>query len=599
MKFKELASFFDTIELTTSRLCMADLLANIFSLCSREEAAIVCYLVVGRVAPGFIPIEFHVSEKTILKVFSQHKDVGHEGVTRKYESLGDIGLVAMEVAGKRCSSSLSIMDVYKQFWGIAMVSGTGAVDVRNTKIRLLLDNLCSVEAKFVARILVQKLRLGLAAKTVLDALSVSSGRNKVVRAKIESTYGVCSDLGYVASVFLSAGIKGLKKIVIVPGVPVFPMLVEREKTSAAIIKRIPKAIIQPKFDGLRCQIHIGIEKCVFNNRVWSMFWDMTQKSDQTNLFNEMSESGVKQCKVKLFSRNLEDLTEMFPELVDAAGKLKISSGIFDSEVIGWNETTQEFFPFQETMTRKRKYSVKDAAQKVPVKAFIFDAIYLDDKSLVSMSNKDRVKLTNNIFTRKGVLIRSKKWIVKSEKQLQKIFENNISEGLEGIIAKCPNSEYKPGCRGFDWIKLKRASHGQLADTVDLVVLGYYYGCGRQADFGIGAFLGGIYDEDQDRFVTLAKIGTGVTDDEWRSIKQELDNIKVSSAPKLVIVDKSLEPDQWVNPEIVVTVEADEVTKSPNHTSGYALRFPRLQVWGRDKQPDDSTSLKEIVAMYNS
>ncbi|MEA3357671.1 MAG: ATP-dependent DNA ligase [Patescibacteria group bacterium] len=599
MKFRELSKFFGSIESTSSRLDMADLLAKVFSQCSSEESAVVSYLVIGRVAPGFIPIEFNVSEKTILNVFANIKDIKRENIADKYAHLGDIGLVAMDVVGKRRSRGLEIMDVYERLWSIAMVYGTGSVNVRNTEIRLLLKELCSIEAKFVVRILVQKLRLGLAAKTVLDALSVSSNGDKTARVQLESSYGVCSDLGHVASVFLDSGLKGLKKIAIVPGVPVSPMLVEREKTTAAIIKRIPAAIIQPKFDGLRCQIHIGVEDCVFDNRIWSTFWALAQKSGQEGLFSQMSESSSKSSRVKLFSRNLEDLTEMFPEVVKAVEELKISSGIFDSEVIGWNEATGEFFPFQETMTRKRKYRVKDAAQKVPVKAFIFDAIYLDGKSLVNQPVSERVKVVNNIFVRKKVLVSSKKWLVRSEKKLQKIFEKNISQGLEGIIAKCPNSKYKPGCRGFDWIKLKRASHGQLADTVDLVVLGYYFGRGRQADFGIGAFLGGVYDAKNDRFVTLAKVGTGVTDEEWRSIKQDLDNIKVNSAPKQVKVDKSLEPDQWVNPEIVVTVEADEITKSPNHTAGYALRFPRLQVWGRDKLPDDCTRLKEIVAMSNS
>jgi DNA ligase-1 len=154
--------------------------------------------------------------------------------------------------------------------------------------------------------------------------------------------------------------------------------------------------------------------------------------------------------------------------------------------------------------------------------------------------------------------------------------------------------------------MKRAFQGNLADSVDVVILGYYFGRGKKVNFGMGALLGGVYDREKDEFVSIAKIGTGITDEQWRTFKKDLDQVKQDQMDKRINIDKKLIPDQWVYPEIVVTVEADEITKSPVHTCardkdgvGLALRFPRLKVWKRDKDAEDCTSVEEVVDMFES
>ena len=172
--------------------------------------------------------------------------------------------------------------------------------------------------------------------------------------------------------------------------------------------------------------------------------------------------------------------------------------------------------------------------------------------------------------------------IKSAKELEDYFLAAIAEGLEGIVVKRSDAIYQPGKRNFNWIKLKRQEEGHIEDTIDCVVLGYYAGSGKRAAFGIGAFLVGLFNKKEDRFETVAKVGTGLTDAEWVELKKRCDKIQVSKKPHNVICAKDLYPDVWVTPDIVCQIRADEITKSPMHAAGkeddalgLALRFPRL------------------------
>jgi DNA ligase-1 len=604
MNFKRLSEYFSKIEKTPSRNEMTEILSKLYSKCNKDEVAIISYLLVGRVAPLFINAEFNIASKSLLEALKllagELKFRGNP--VDVYNKIGDLGSTAEKIIQKGKNKiegrSPQVSKVYSDLWEIVGISGGGSVERKKSKIVDMIKRVSPIEAKYIVRILSQELRLGSSSKTVLDALSFSSKGDKRDRLVIERAYGVCSDLGYVAQVYMDGGKKETEKIDITPGIPIASMLVEREKEPESIMKRMKNPIVQPKFDGLRCQIHVGVdEKDGFKNTVWNKY--MSSLDDKQSGFFEKEISSV-----KLYSRNLEDLTEMFPAIVEAAKDLKIKSGIFDSEAVGYNENTQEFATFQSTMIRRRKYNIKKAAEKQPIRAFLFDVLYLNGKNLMDISNIERINILRKVIPEDGIVTQSESTVISNTKDLEKKFHKEINAGLEGIIVKDPKSKYQPGARGFDWIKLKRASQGQLADTVDVVILGYYFGRGRQANFGIGAILGGLYDRKKDNFVTLTKIGTGVTDEEWRTIKKDLDKITLKSKLKIIDCDKSVNPDVWVKPSIVATIEADEITRSPVHSSGrgkdgvgYALRFPRLKVWNRDKIPEDSTSIKELKRMY--
>jgi DNA ligase-1 len=188
-------------------------------------------------------------------------------------------------------------------------------------------------------------------------------------------------------------------------------------------------------------------------------------------------------------------------------------------------------------------------------------------------------------------------------RVRAIFEAAVARGLEGIVAKRPDSPYTAGARNFNWIKLKRSYKGELSDTVDLCLVGYFRGGGKRARFGIGAVLGAVYDPPSDSFKTISRIGTGFSDEEWVRLREKLDAVAVGHRPARV--DSKLDPDVWVHPVYVITVAADEITRSPMHTCGadaegigYALRFPRVQGFLReDKRPEDANTVADIIDFY--
>ncbi|HOL54968.1 MAG TPA: ATP-dependent DNA ligase, partial [bacterium] len=346
-------------------------------------------------------------------------------------------------------------------------------------------------------------------------------------------------------------------------------LAERLPTAEDIIAKIGRCSVEPKFDGFRCQIH----------------------KDGKD--------------IKIFSRNLEDNTEMFPDLVDGARKqINSEKAIIEGEALAFNEEAQEFYPFQVTVQRKRKYQIETMMIDLPLKLFAFDLLYLDGEDYTSRPYIERKEKLGKLILPGNVIMVADYIITDDPKELDAFFENAIGSGLEGIVAKRLDAPYQAGARNFNWIKLKRSYKGELTDTVDLVILGYYVGRGARAKFGIGSLLAGVYDSETDTFKTIAKIGSGLTEDEWVKMKNILDEIKVDKKPSRVI--SVLEPDVWVEPRYVVEVRADEITRSPVHTAGkdegelgYALRFPRVERFIRvDRVPEDATTVKEIQEMYD-
>ena len=243
------------------------------------------------------------------------------------------------------------------------------------------------------------------------------------------------------------------------------------------------------------------------------------------------------------------------------------------------------------------------AKELPLKAFVFDILYKDGESLIDTPLLKRMDILKQTVHTDDTLIPSVGEIVTEPKRLQAMLDEAISKGLEGLVVKRVDSLYEAGGRNFNWVKLKRHSAGELNDTIDCVILGYIFGKGKRTAFGAGALLVGVYDSKADEFVTVSKIGTGLTDEEWQEIKVQSSKLKVKSKPARVI--SLIEPSVWVEPKIVIEVLADEITRSPIHTAGktgsdpgYALRFPRLVSFrSSDKRAEDATSVEELIKMY--
>ncbi|PIR79891.1 MAG: hypothetical protein COU25_03110 [Candidatus Levybacteria bacterium CG10_big_fil_rev_8_21_14_0_10_35_13] len=315
--------------------------------------------------------------------------------------------------------------------------------------------------------------------------------------------------------------------------------------------------------------------------------------------------------VRMFSRNLEEMTHMFPELLRATLlQVKAKTAILDTEALAYNPDSEEFLPFQETTKRRRKHGIEEMAKSLPLKAFVFDILYKDGKQLLDQPLTKRIKILKDTLKGDGALILSENHTVSDPKTLQLLLDDAISKNLEGLVVKRLESPYEAGGRNFNWVKLKRHSDGELTDTIDCVILGYITGKGKRAEFGAGALLVGLYDKKTDEFVTVSKIGTGLTDDEWREVHKRADRIRLDHKPARV--NSAIEPSVWIEPKIVIEILADEITRSPIHTAGmtdngtglpagrqgYALRFPRLVSFrGKDKRAEDATGVEELIDMY--
>ncbi|MCS7170692.1 MAG: ATP-dependent DNA ligase [Aquificaceae bacterium] len=563
MLFRELAEYFQRLEQTTSRLEMADILKELVERAGVDEVDKVVYLTLGELLPAFRGVEFGVSEKLMMEAISKACGVRAKEVESLYKDKGDLGETAHYLV-KWQGRGLSLSQVYDELLGIAKTRGT--LD-KVMKLISLLKGLSGFEAKYAVRVVIGRLRLGVGDATLIDALALSMG-DKALKPLIERAYNLCSDLGLVARRLKEGGVGALEEFKVQVGYPIRMALAERVVSAEEIVKRLGRCGVEAKYDGFRLQVH---------------------KDGQ---------------RVEIYSRNLERMTEMFPDVVRGVLKdVKVSRVILEGEALTMNEETGEFYPFQVTIQRKRKYGVEEYSQEYPIKLFCFDLLYIDGEDFTLKPFIERRKKLEELLSGTNTLNVSEMFVTDSVKEIEAFFEDAITRGLEGIMAKRLDAPYNAGARNFNWIKLKRSYRGALADTIDVVVVGYYYGKGARVKLGIGGLLVAVYEPSTDTFKTVSKVGSGFTEEEWIRLRDMLDQIRLDHRhPR---VDSLLEVDVWVEPRYVITVNADEITRSPLHTAGrtseepgYALRFPRAVSFVReDKRPEDANTVEEVLRLY--
>lgn len=592
MLFEDFAKRLEILESTSSRNEKTEELAKLLNKLDHTEIKPVLYLIDGRISPRYVSLEFNFSSK-LLKT-SLESIVGRDEIDQIYKKVGDIGELVeriIEDISNTKSSNLNIKEVFDKLVKIAQLGGKGSQEMKMQGFIKLVRSMEPISAKYLSRMIIGKMRLGLNDKSVLDSISWATVGDKSIRDALDRAYGVRSDLGEIARIALD-NYKKLDNLVIETGLPVASKLVEREKSVEALFNRFPHGLyVQPKYDGLRAQIHYdkkGLENSVkFEN-------------EQKNMYKNDSQ------KAAVFSRNMNNMTEMFPDVVQNLDDLGVDSLVIDSEAIGYDEVTGKFVSFQNTISRKRKYDVEEAVAKVPVKIMVFDILFLNGEDVSQKNFEERIAMMKRVVPENhNMFVLSETYHVDEEDILNGKFEKYIEEGLEGLIAKGPSTKYDPGTRNYDWIKLKATIKNDFVDNVDCIVMGYYYGEGYRAKFGIGALLVGIYNKKSGNIESIAKIGTGIKDDLWKTIKLRIDDIQSKNKPAGYVVHKDLEPDVWVNPEVVSEIGYDEITKSKVHSASktlmkdkaLSLRFPRLIIFERDKRVEQATSSEELLKMY--
>ncbi len=604
MDFRIVADFFQKIELASSRLEITDLFVELIKKTSLENIKKVIYLSQGKLGPDFNNLDLGLGENLVIEAIRKTTGYSKEKILEKFKSIGDLGEVIQFFSSNKLQKTLfrEVLTVEKVFNNLKKISLTTGYGSQETKLKLLselFNSSNSIEAKFITRIVLGKTRLGLGDSTILDALAVTYSKEfeivfekelflieknlkekkpekrlveKNLRIKqklkelIEAKYNIHPDLGLIAFKLKEKGLIGLNDIKIQTGVPIRPTLAERLPSAEKIIEKLGECIVEGKYDGLRLQCH---------------------KNDE---------------EVTIFSRKQEVMTSMFPELVEGIREqVNAKTIIFEGEALAFNEKENKFYPFQITIQRKRKYGVSEKSKEFPLTLFCFDVMFLNGENLMNKPLKERRKILKSIIKTGDRVKLTDSIITSDSKKLESFFNQSIEKGLEGIIAKDLNAPYIAGARKFAWIKLKKSYSSELNDSMDLVIIGFFKGKGKRTQFGVGALLCAVFDSIEGKFKSIAKIGTGLTEEQLTLLNDLLSEIKLNKKP--INVESGLEPDYWVEPKYVIEVIADEITRSPIHSTaktskgGLALRFPRLIDFRQDKAPEDATTEQEIIKLF--
>jgi len=575
MEFSIIAELFEKMENTSKRIELTNILVELLKKTPKKIIPNVVYLLQGIIRPNFEGVELGVAEKLAIRSISKSSGLPIKKIEDDYKNCGNLGLTASNILKLKTQTTfttekITVERVYETLFKIANLEGKGSQDLKMKYISSLLNDATPLEAKFVLNILLGTLRLGIAENTVMDALAIGFTGKKEYRKQIEDAYNVSSDLGKVAEVIASEGLDGIKKFQISLFNPVRPMLADRIKSEKEATEKMPvEFAAEYKLDGERVQIHKQADKII------------------------------------LFSRSLENITKYYPDIVENIGNsLDVNEGIFEAEIVAINENTGEFLPFQELMHRRRKYKLKKAVLQYPITVNFFDVLYFDGKNCLNLKYSERRKILENSVKENNFAKLVPMAIVKNENEVEDFLENSINSGCEGLMLKILDAAYRAGIRGGNWLKLKREYRNELGDSLDLVVIGAYFGKGRRTG-RYGTLLLATYNPEKDNFPSICKVGTGFTDESLDQLYQILSNkVILKKNPR---IESEMEADVWFEPELVLEIVASEITLSPIHKTalgtirkgaGLALRFPKFTGKIRiEKGSEDASTDEEVYSLY--
>ena len=575
MEFLIVAEIFERMENTTKRIELTNILVELLKKIPEKIISNAVYLLQGNIRPNFEGVELGVAEKLAIHAISKSSGLPIKKIENDYRNEGDLGLTVSNMLKLKTQTTfttekITLERVYETLFKIAKLEGKGSQDLKIKYISSLLNDATPVEAKFLLKILLGTLRLGIAENTIMDALAIAFTGKKENREQIENAYNVSSDLGKVSLIIATQGMDEIKKFQISLFNPIRPMLADRIKSEKDAIGKMPDVFAaEYKLDGERVQIHKHANKII------------------------------------LFSRRLENITQYYPDIVENIGKsLNVNEGIFEAEIVPINENTGEFLPFQELMHRRRKHKLEQAVLQYPITVNFFDVLYFDKKNCLDLPYSERRKILEQSVDENKLAKLIPVLLVKNENDIQDFLENSINAGCEGLMLKTLTAPYRAGTRGSNWLKLKREYRNELGDSLDLVVIGAYFGRGRRTGL-YGTLLLGTYNPEKDNFPSICKVGTGFTDESLDQLFQILSN-KVTLKKNSRIVSE-MEADVWFEPELVLEIVASEITLSPIHKTGldlirkdtgFALRFPKFTGKIRyEKAIEDASTDDEVLTLY--
>lgn len=555
MLYKELVELYEKLEKTSSKIGKTNLISNFLKKIEKdEEIKIIVSLLEGRVFPKFEQIELGVATQLMIRAISKSTGFPINEIEELYREFGDLGLVAEHCVKNRkqkvfLKKNLDIKTVYETIRNIGLTTGEKSQDKKLLLISSLLTNSEAKEAKYIVRTILDELRIGVAEGILVDSIAEAFLESRENNEYVNFAWNILNNFSEVAVIAKNFGKDGLMKVRPTLGKPIQVMLGLAAESIEDVIKEYPNVICEFKYDGFRAQIHKNKDK------VW------------------------------IFSRRQEDVTTQFPDLVEICkNNLKVEECIVEGEA--WAIDENGFpLPFQKLSQRiHRKYEIEKMIREIPIQINLFDIVYLNGETLFHLPLKERRKILEKIVIEEDKKIKIAESIIPKSIEEIKNFYNKAKElKQEGIMIKNLDSKYVFGRHVGGWYKIK-----ETMENLDLVIVGATWGEGSRAKW-LTSYLLACRDEDTGKLLTCGMMSTGLTEEEYEMFTQLLKPLIIKQNGR----------DVTIKPKIVIEVGYQEIQKSPNYESGFALRFPRFVRLREDKSVEEVDTLERLKDLFES
>ncbi len=563
MEYAFLADVYEKLESVPSKLKKTEILAKFFSETPSEQLPKIALLVQGRVFPSYSEFELGIAKQMLSRAISKATGFSVGEVENKFRRTGDLGTTVEEcIKSKRQSTllkkKLTVDYVFETLQKLSSMNGKGSQERKLILIAELFASAQPKEARYIARTILQDLRVGAAEglirDAIIDAFLVSKDSTKDEKEKadyaVEYARNILSDFGEVARIAKEDGMEGLVKLKVEIGKPIQVMLGEKAESIMEVLDKFGKVMAEFKYDGMRAQIHKK------GNDIW------------------------------IFTRRLENVTKQFSDLVELCKKgIKAKECIIEGEVLGVDPKTKLPLPFQILSQRiHRKYGIEEMIKQIPVQMNLFDIVYLDGKMVIDKPLSERRKLLENVVKNIPEKFQLTSNIISGdEKELEKFYKEALVAKQEGLVLKVLDSPYVFGRHVGGWYKIK-----PTMESLDLVIIGGTWGEGARANW-ITSYVIACRDPDTGKFLECGMISTGLTEAEYDLMTETLKPLIIEEKGRTIRVE----------PKVVVEVKYQEIQKSPNYKSGFALRFPVLSRTREDKGPQDADTISRVKKLYES
>ncbi|XP_070582691.1 DNA ligase 1 [Erythrolamprus reginae] len=609
--YMAVARTFEYIEEESARLKIIETLSNLFRsaiVLSPQDLLPCVYLCLNQLGPTYEGLELGIGKTILMKALAQATGRQLDQIKAEAAEKGDLGVVAENSRTTQgtmfAPPKLGAAAVFGKLQAIGHMAGSSSMNKKINIIKSLFVACRHSEARYVARSLEGKLRIGLAEQSVLsalaqaasltppgqkfppDVLDAAKGKSADVRKAwlderaliVKQAFCELPNYDIIVAVLLEHGVESLPQYCkITPGIPLKPMLAHPTKGIGEVLKRFEEAAFtcEYKYDGERAQIHI-----------------------------------LENGEVHIYSRNQENNTTKYPDIVTRVPKVKnstVKSCILDAEAVAWDPISKQILPFQVLTTRKRK-DVDAAEIRVQVCIYAFDMLYLNGMSLVQKPLSQRRTLLHNSFTEvEGQFLFATSMDTSNVDEIAEFLERSVKDSCEGLMVKTleVDATYEIAKRSHNWLKLKKDYLEGVGDTLDLVVIGAYLGKGKRAGT-YGGFLLACYDEESEEFQSICKIGTGFSDEDLEKIHNSFKDYVIPQPRRYYRWGGTAEPDHWLESQHVWEVKCADLSISPIHRAasglvdeekGISLRFPRFRRIRDDKKPEEATTSAEVAELY--